>query len=116
VLGTDFLTIGNTNDFLWHPSSPSCNAAIFETLGLPVSVAVGLIPDFTDTQFLEDQGDGSGHYGRAFSSNTICVISVANELNHLDVLSAANVVTGIKHFFSPVGQTPSPLKINPFQS
>jgi pimeloyl-ACP methyl ester carboxylesterase len=117
-LGTDILTIGNTHDFLWNPGAPTCAIAYAQLpgFGLTLSLMASLIPDFNDTQFLEDQGDNSGHYGRAFTTPNTCAQSLLNTFNHLDVLSAANVLIGLKHFFSPVGQTPTPLKVNPFQS
>ncbi|HVB24618.1 MAG TPA: alpha/beta hydrolase [Ktedonobacteraceae bacterium] len=115
-LGTAILTIGNIHDYLWYPNAGSCEAIYTGAGGLLLGGVALLIPDFRSTQFLEDQGDNSGHYGRAFDSNNPCIIAFANTFNHLDVLKAANVQIGLRHFFVSLGQTPTPLKVNPFQS
>ena len=114
-LGTAILTIGDTRDFLWNPNAPSCEAVYAGVSSLLAAIAL-TIPDFRGTQFLEDQGDNSGHFGRSFDSNNPCILAFANTFNHLDVLKVANVQKGLRHFFATLGQTPTPLKVNPFQS
>jgi len=114
-LGTSFLSIGNTQDFLWNiaPCAP-----FLELVSPFLSVLVGTIPSFVDTQWLEDEGDNSALYGRSFTpaGEAICDgATLTNGLNHSDVLFDTNALTGLAHFLSPVGTTPSPLPINPNQ-
>jgi hypothetical protein len=79
--------------------------------------------------FLEDDGDGSGLYGRDFVSGPGTCPGIYNikqtkqivNTNHGAVLSDGNVQLGIQNFLTPlisgnVGGTPSPLPVNPFQS
>jgi pimeloyl-ACP methyl ester carboxylesterase len=84
--GTSFLSIGATNDFLHNPKS-----------------CLSIAPDFTGTQFLEDEGHGSGLYGRSFvamsngkpqtchqiSSKAFSCIQPLNPLDPFSVVEAA---------------------------
>jgi outer membrane protein assembly factor BamB len=111
-LGISFLSIGNLNDFLFDPHA-----------------CAGGLPSFLDTMFLEDDGDGSGLYGRYFVSGPGTCPGIYNikqttqiaTTNHNAVLSDGNAQLGIQNFLTPlvggnVGGTPSPLPVNPFQS
>ncbi|TMC16934.1 MAG: hypothetical protein E6J34_19335 [Chloroflexi bacterium] len=111
-LATSVLTIGNLNDFLFDPKA--CAA---------------VLPSFLDTQFLLDEGRGSGLYGRMFNSGpNICpsitrLTTLNRDLmrttqvvmaNHTAVLSNPSVQQGITHFLQArtnnhLGGTPIPL-------
>lgn len=108
-LGTSFLTIGNMNDFVWH--TQACNP---------------LLPGFVETQWLEDEGNGSGIYGRSFASKvSTCPGLFSSKLadvvtaSHFAVLfnnTNRDVQAGIKAFLtSPVGGTPDNLTPQPEQ-
>ncbi len=130
-LGTSFLSVGNTNDFLWNPSPCASIINPLIRAALPTAnLIVSTIPSFIDTQFLEDEGDNSALYGRSITvpMSTDCTQStVQNKLNHVEVLTNTDVRSGIKTFLTPiavasgpVGGTPldssgKPLPINPFQ-
>jgi len=108
-LGTAILTVGNTNDFLWNPQpclDSFINAALLTNLH---------VPDFITTQWLKDEGDTSGIYGRSFTTEGGCnLFTVRNGLNHLEVLNNQTVRKGLKNFLTPiVGGTPSPLRPEP---
>jgi len=111
-LGTSFLAIGNKDDFLWRPRG--CAASLIP-LAPALLAILPAIPSFIRTQWLEDEGHGSGLYGRSFTTNGICgAATVTNELNHLDVLSNTEVNNALIHFLSPtVGGTPNPLNPEP---
>jgi hypothetical protein len=112
-LGTSVLSVGNTGDYLWNPAPCSL---LFVRLSKALAAIVGTIPGFTDTQFLEDQGNSSGLYGRFFNTAQFCdAATLTHGLNHGDVLINANVLKGLVHFLAPVGTTPDPLAINPYQ-
>lgn len=116
-LGTSFLSIGTREDFLWNPGACGSNILIAHTPGLSVIAAImRTVPDFTDTQFLEDEGDNSGLYGRSFNvpgailGIHMCdIASMLDDLNHLEVLNNGDVLKGLTHFLSPLGATPDPL-------
>jgi hypothetical protein len=123
-LGTSFLSIGNTNDFLWNPQACFDTVAdVIEAVHPSAAILRELahlahlgIPDFRDTQFLEDEGNGNALYGRSFTSGNDCVLSTPVGLNHGAVFTNASVQTGIRNFLTPisvasgsVGGTPSPL-------
>src|SRR5436309_2348546 len=111
-LTTSVLTIGNQNDFLFDPKA--CAA---------------ILPSFLDTQFLLDEGRGSGLYGRVFNSGpkicpSITRLTTLNRdlmrttqvvmANHTAVLSNPSVQQGITHFLQArtnnhLGGTPIPL-------
>jgi pimeloyl-ACP methyl ester carboxylesterase len=110
-LGTSFLSVGNINDFLWNPKA-----------------CIRALPSFLGTQFLEDEGDVLGIYGREFvSGSSTCPGILDTERakqiaidNHGVVLNNQNVRDGIKNFLTPlvggaVGGTPKPLVINRYQ-
>jgi len=110
--GTAVLTIGNTHDLLWNP--PAC-ADFFNGFS-----------DFESTQWVEDQGDGSAVYGRSFDGKiTSCNVTSFNKdkiaaavtSSHFEVTTNSAVQTGITNFLTPLlGDTPSPLAINPDQT
>ena len=106
-LGTSFLSIGNINDlFLTRCRVNPADAA---------------------TQFLEDEGDGKGLYGREFETRTSdCGDDLPEaqkrvEGTHKAALEDEDVQEAIKKFLNPiadgaVGGTPDPLRINRYQT
>ncbi len=113
--GTSFLSIGNERDFLWKPGTCAQFLNKHADTSLPTN-----IPDFIDTQWLEDEGNGNGLYGRDFADGySICAgITFANGLNHTKVLTNTHVQTAIGNFLTPiksgaVGGAPTPLSIPP---
>jgi len=112
--GTSFLTVGNERDFLWKPvfCEVSFAVAFFAVFHEPLILTIG---NFKETQWLEDEGDGNMLYGRHFTAPAgffhTCVDSIGNLLNHKEVLTNSDVATGIQHFLSPLGSTPSPLAV-----
>ena len=112
-LGTSVLSVGNTGDYLWNPAPCS---PFFVPLSPALAIIIGTIPGFIDTQFLEDQGNSSGLYGRFFNTAQFCdAATLTNGLNHGDVLVNTDVLKGLVHFLAPIGATPDPLAINPYQ-
>lgn len=95
--GVSLLSVGNTNDLLWMPSTCFANQQ-----------------DFTSTQWLEDEGSGSGIYGRDFTSGSLnCFLGgVLSQANHMDVLTDSNVMQGIQEFIN-YGATPTSLFVAP---
>jgi pimeloyl-ACP methyl ester carboxylesterase len=96
MLGVSILSVGNENDFLFNPSA--CH------LSLP-------LPNFIDTQVLEDQGDNSQLYGRYFTATTPKTCKdVCHDISdsHFAVLTDKTVQMALSHFL-PNGATPSPL-------
>ncbi|HSX16237.1 MAG TPA: hypothetical protein VLF40_05575 [Candidatus Saccharimonadales bacterium] len=91
---TNVLTIGNTLDRLWLP----------DTCGIPVT-------QFRHTQWLVDEGDNSGVYGRAISAGfPDCNADVLlNRANHFESLSHPSSLHGLQEFVT--GETP--LAIDP---
>ncbi len=91
VSGTSVLTIGNDHDLLWKPS-----------------VCFPKMQDFSSTQWLEDEGNNSNIYGRAFTSGGLhCFLDGAlNTANHFDVFTDSSVTQGIQDFL-PDGGTPT---------
>jgi pimeloyl-ACP methyl ester carboxylesterase len=123
-LGTSFLSIGNKNDFLWNPEP--CLSIIKTTIlggliGNPI-IAAALqvifrslrIPDFRDTHWLEDEGNGNALYGAAFTAGHGCFLSTPVGLNHGKVLSDTDVQTGLTKFLKPMSVTSGPVGGNPF--
>jgi hypothetical protein len=106
-LGTSFLSIGNINDlFLTRCRVNPADAA---------------------TQFLKDEGDGKGLYGREFVTRTsdcgddIFEAQIRVERTHNAVLEDEDVQDAIVKFLNPiadgaVGGTPDPLRINRYQT
>jgi triacylglycerol esterase/lipase EstA (alpha/beta hydrolase family) len=89
------LTIGNTYDLLWRLSV--CNQQ-FNTN----------IPDFSSTQWLQDEGTQSQVYSRMFASGfTNCFIGLLNYGNHNDVFYTSTVGQAIVQVVN--GSTPSQL-------
>jgi pimeloyl-ACP methyl ester carboxylesterase len=94
--GTTVLTVGNNNDLLWLPSQ--CLAGQ---------------QDFTQTQWLEDEGSSSGIYARNFTSGILnCFFGLTlSQANHFLVLSDANVMLAIREFIA--GAAPASLSTAP---
>ena len=94
--GMSILAVGNTNDLLWRPGE----------------CLVGQ-KDFTDTQWLEDEGTNSGIYAREFTSGSLNCLSgfSVNAANHLDVLTDPGVIQAMLEFVS--GATPAALGVAP---
>lgn len=96
---TTVLTVGNTLDRLWLP----------DTCDIPVT-------QFRHTQWLVDQGDDTGIYGRAITSSALtCQFDMLfNQGNHNDALTNPSVLQGIQQFVT--GQSPSALSAAPGES
>lgn len=113
-MGTSFLSIGNLNDFLYNPQA-----------------CLSTLPTFLDSQFIEDNGEGNGIYGRDFVSGSgdcpgLLTARARKQTtrialsNHFAALTDENVEFGMVSFLFPlesetVGGTPGVLQRNPFQ-
>ncbi len=90
--GTNVLTVGNYDDFVYAP--------------IECDLYVTFLPSFRNTQFLKDQGNSSGVYGRQIVSGTFPCSSSPNPFtsigsiaeNHGVVLSDLSVKLGIQQF------------------
>ena len=115
-LGVSILSVGNDNDFLFDPKA--CSITLRSGVGFPLP---GVFPlpdvnvtltdvDFTDTQLLEDGGDGSRLYGRFFTATApkTCGTSSDISASHFAVLTDKTVQTALSHFLR-AGATPIPL-------
>jgi len=87
--GIPVLTIGNENDLLWKPSK--CDTSL---------------KDFSSTQWIEDEGNNSGSYGRVFTEGDVtCFVGgVLNAANHFKVFYNGSVLAGLKEFLPDGGE------------